>query len=179
MTCMLLRTACVLADAVFVPFAAKGTKTLTTCRKVVKAGIPIFTSADESNVALHDLGVSQLTRKTVGAFVEELGARLPEPQDPEAETEAPVQQPLWPELAEIPEEEAGAEDELLDEAIKLVKQERHASTTFLQRRLRIGYVRASRLMDALEEKGIVGPAEGTGRGRKVLHVEEEVSWPTT
>lgn len=96
-----------------------------------------------------------------------------------AKTEALVQQPLWPELAEIPEHEAAAEDGLLDEAIKLVKQEQQASTTFLQRRLRIGYVRASRLMDALEEKGIVGPAEGTGRGREVLNVEEEVSWPTT
>jgi S-DNA-T family DNA segregation ATPase FtsK/SpoIIIE len=98
---------------------------------------------------------------------------------PQAEKEAPIQQPLWPELAEIPEEEAEAEDELLEEAIKLVKQEQQASTTFLQRRLRIGYVRASRLMDALEENGIVGPAQGTGRGREVLHVEEEITWPTT
>jgi S-DNA-T family DNA segregation ATPase FtsK/SpoIIIE len=103
------------------------------------------------------------------------GMEVPRP----AEEEAPVQQPLWPELAEIPEEEAEAEDELLEEAINLVKGEQQASTTFLQRRLRIGYVRASRLMDALEEKGIVGPAQGTGRGREVLHVEEEITWPTT
>jgi S-DNA-T family DNA segregation ATPase FtsK/SpoIIIE len=99
----------------------------------------------------------------------------------QARPEELVQQPLWPELARIPEEqEEEPEDELLDEAIELVRQEQHASTTFLQRRLRIGYVRASRLMDMLEEKGVIGPAEGTGRARKVLEeVEEEILWPTT
>jgi S-DNA-T family DNA segregation ATPase FtsK/SpoIIIE len=98
----------------------------------------------------------------------------------QARPEGLVQQPLWPELARMPEDqEEEPEDELLEEAIELVRQEQHASTTFLQRRLRIGYVRASRLMDMLEEKGIIGPPEGTGRARKVLEeVEEEILWPT-
>jgi len=92
------------------------------------------------------------------------------------EREELVQQPLWPELAEIPDhEEEGPEDELLEQAIELVKHEQRASTTFLQRRLRIGYVRASRLMDMLEERGIVGPAESAGLAREILPVEEEVS----
>jgi S-DNA-T family DNA segregation ATPase FtsK/SpoIIIE len=47
-----------------------------------------------------------------------------------------------------------------------------ASTTFLQRRLGIGYPRASRLMDQLEEEGIIGPAEG-GRPREVLASAED------
>ncbi|GAB4530345.1 MAG: DNA translocase FtsK [Anaerolineae bacterium] len=58
-------------------------------------------------------------------------------------------------------------DELLDEAIDLVVASGRASTTFLQRRLGIGYPRASRLMDQLEEEGIVGPADGS-RPRDVL-----------
>jgi S-DNA-T family DNA segregation ATPase FtsK/SpoIIIE len=77
------------------------------------------------------------------------------------------------------EDEGEQEDELLEDAIELVKREQRASTTFLQRRLRIGYVRASRLMDLLEERGIVGPPGSAGRARQVLHVTEEVSWPTT
>jgi S-DNA-T family DNA segregation ATPase FtsK/SpoIIIE len=89
------------------------------------------------------------------------------------------QQPLWPEMDTVVEDEAEQEDELLEQAIELVKQQQHASTTFLQRRLRIGYVRASRLMDLLEEKGVVGPAGSAGQAREVLHQTEEVSWPTT
>jgi S-DNA-T family DNA segregation ATPase FtsK/SpoIIIE len=59
------------------------------------------------------------------------------------------------------------QDEMLEEAIELVVQTGRASTTFLQRRLGIGYPRASRLMDQLEEEGIVGPADGS-RPREVL-----------
>jgi S-DNA-T family DNA segregation ATPase FtsK/SpoIIIE len=58
-------------------------------------------------------------------------------------------------------------DDLLEEAIELVTQTGRASTTYLQRRLGIGYPRASRLMDQLEEEGIIGPAEGS-RPRDVL-----------
>ncbi len=54
-------------------------------------------------------------------------------------------------------------DPLLAEAIDLVRREGRASVSMLQRRLRIGYTRAARLIDALEEQGIVGPPEpGTG-----------------
>jgi S-DNA-T family DNA segregation ATPase FtsK/SpoIIIE len=102
------------------------------------------------------------------------GLDVPRPAKPEEL----VQQELWPQTAAVVEEEAEKEDRLLDEAIDLVRQEKRASTTLLQRRLRIGYVRAARLMDALEERGIVGPAESAGHAREVLY-KEEVSWPTT
>jgi S-DNA-T family DNA segregation ATPase FtsK/SpoIIIE len=52
-------------------------------------------------------------------------------------------------------------DELLEEAVKLVIDSNRASTSLLQRRLGIGYPRASRLMDQLEEEGVIGPAEGS------------------
>jgi DNA segregation ATPase FtsK/SpoIIIE, S-DNA-T family len=54
-------------------------------------------------------------------------------------------------------------DPLLNDAIDTVRREGRASVSMLQRRMRIGYTRAARLVDALEEKGIVGPpAPGTG-----------------
>lgn len=54
----------------------------------------------------------------------------------------------------------GAEDPLFEEVKKIVLETQKASASFLQRRLRIGYSRAARLIDMLEEKGIVGPADG-------------------
>lgn len=53
-----------------------------------------------------------------------------------------------------------SDDELLGEAIETVTSAGKASTSFLQRKLKVGYSRAARLMDLLEERGIVGPADG-------------------
>lgn len=65
-------------------------------------------------------------------------------------------------------EAAAQEDELFDQAVVLVQDYDRVSTSFLQRKLRIGFPRAARLMEILEEEGIVGPDEGGGRGREVL-----------
>ncbi len=59
-------------------------------------------------------------------------------------------------------------DDLLEEAIKLAEGRETISASFIQRQLRVGFPRAARLIDQLEEQGIVGPDEGGGRGRKVL-----------
>jgi S-DNA-T family DNA segregation ATPase FtsK/SpoIIIE len=64
-------------------------------------------------------------------------------------------------------------DELLKKAIEMLRGEKHASASMLQRRLRIGYPRAARLMDELEEMGVVGPAQTGGREREVLVEGEE------
>jgi S-DNA-T family DNA segregation ATPase FtsK/SpoIIIE len=63
------------------------------------------------------------------------------------------------------------QDELLPQAISLVKQHKRASASLLQRRMRIGYSKAAQLIDMLEQEGIVGPAEG-GRSREVIGNEE-------
>ena len=52
------------------------------------------------------------------------------------------------------------EDSLYEEAKKLVIENRKASASFLQRRLRVGYARAARLLDILEDRGVVGPSDG-------------------
>src|SRR5579883_443897 len=71
------------------------------------------------------------------------------------------------ELEEVAAEEDDA-DELLDDAREVVMSTERASTSLLQRKLRIGYNRAARLMDLLEEEGVVGPPEGNSRTREVL-----------
>jgi S-DNA-T family DNA segregation ATPase FtsK/SpoIIIE len=59
-------------------------------------------------------------------------------------------------------------DELIDKAIEILRGSKRASTSMLQRRLRIGFPRAARLMEELEEMGVVGPAQSAGRDREVL-----------
>lgn len=55
----------------------------------------------------------------------------------------------------------------MEQALKVVRQHGTASASMLQRRLRIGYNRASRLIEQMEEEGIVGPADGS-KGRPVF-----------
>jgi len=86
---------------------------------------------------------------------------------PESEGEPP-----WEQL--LKEEAVLADrDELVKKAIEMLRGQEHASTSMLQRRLRIGYPRAARLMDELEELGIVGPAVGAGREREVFFGQED------
>jgi S-DNA-T family DNA segregation ATPase FtsK/SpoIIIE len=64
--------------------------------------------------------------------------------------------------------QAHPEDDLLERAIEVIRQSDRASISLLQRKLRIGYSRAARLIDLLEEKGYVGPPQGGSRAREVL-----------
>jgi S-DNA-T family DNA segregation ATPase FtsK/SpoIIIE len=73
------------------------------------------------------------------------------------------QQALWEEMQK--EEES---DPLYSEAVDLVRREGRCSVSMLQRRLRIGYTRAARLVDMMEEKGVIGPPEGNTQIRQVL-----------
>jgi S-DNA-T family DNA segregation ATPase FtsK/SpoIIIE len=67
-----------------------------------------------------------------------------------------------------PEEEVNAEDEeLVEKCLEIIRQEKRASTSLLQRRLRLGYTRAARIVDILEQRGILGPGEGA-KPREIL-----------
>jgi S-DNA-T family DNA segregation ATPase FtsK/SpoIIIE len=65
------------------------------------------------------------------------------------------------------EGEMGDDDELYKQAMEVLKATRRASTSMLQRRLRIGYNRAARIMELMEEKGVVGPENGA-QPREIL-----------
>lgn len=78
-----------------------------------------------------------------------------------------VVEPGW-EIKEEPTDEFELDDDLLDEAEEVVRDFGKASISLLQRRLRIGYSRAARLIDLLEEHGVIGHAEQGGRAREVL-----------
>ena len=71
------------------------------------------------------------------------------------------------------QEGEGDGDELLRRAVDIVREQGFASASMLQRRMRIGYPRASRLIDDMEDRGIVGPAERGGRPRQVLDADLE------
>ena len=68
---------------------------------------------------------------------------------------------------EAGEDGEDADDELFQEAVELVKHCGHASASFLQRHLKVGYNRAARMIETMESRGIVGPADGA-RPREVL-----------
>ncbi len=81
--------------------------------------------------------------------------------------------PPWEERIGADEEDD--EDEaLIDEAIALIKSEGHASASYFQRQLRVGYPRAARLVDQLEEMGVIGPSQGGGKEREILIDLDEV-----
>jgi DNA segregation ATPase FtsK/SpoIIIE, S-DNA-T family len=77
----------------------------------------------------------------------------------------------WEKL--LTEPDADEQEGLIEQAISMVRSSQRASASLLQRRLRIGYPRAARLLDQLETMGIVGPSLGGGKERDVLTPGEE------
>ncbi len=92
---------------------------------------------------------------------------------------------LWPTDAEAAppwddllarEEELDSRDELVERAIRIVRESQRASASMLQRRLHVGYPRAARLIDQLEELGVVGPSLGPGKERDILIGPDWEDW---
>jgi len=78
-----------------------------------------------------------------------------------------LQQPLWSEMADA-ESSSADRDELYNQAFEEVRKTGRASVSLLQRRLRIGYSRAARIIEEMEANGVVSPDLGGSRGREVL-----------
>ncbi|MBM4426965.1 MAG: DNA translocase FtsK [Chloroflexi bacterium] len=83
-----------------------------------------------------------------------------------------IEVPPWEKLLQEPDE--NEDDGLVEQAISIVRHQQRASASMLQRRLRIGYPRAARLLDQLEEMGVVGPSQGGGKERDVLVSEDDI-----
>lgn len=98
-----------------------------------------------------------------------LGGEETQPSSTDPVTSIPsgvplTQVPMWTEAADGDTDL----DPIFPEAVQIVREMRRASISLLQRRLRIGYTRAARLVDQLEEQGIVGPAQSGSQPREVL-----------
>jgi len=85
-------------------------------------------------------------------------------------------QPPW-EGALKKENADSGQDKMIEDAIAVIRQTQRANASLLQRRLRIGYPRAARLIDELEEMGLVGPPDSGGRGERRVLIEPEEDDP--
>ena len=95
------------------------------------------------------------------------------PGDPAERTPDLGGAPIMPaSITDAPPAQADHDDELLDAAMALVLQTQLGSTSMLQRKLRVGFSRAGRIMDLLEQRGVVGPSTGS-KPREVLITADE------
>jgi S-DNA-T family DNA segregation ATPase FtsK/SpoIIIE len=112
------------------------------------------------------LQAAWVTEKEIRAISEWIRAQRP------AEYAVSVEGLGKPPAADEGEGGLGDDDDLLEQAAELVVRSQLGSTSMLQRKLRVGFARAGRLMDLLEERGIVGPSIGS-KARDVLVTPEE------
>ncbi|TVY10598.1 DNA translocase FtsK [Paenibacillus cremeus] len=86
--------------------------------------------------------------------------------------EAKYVEDMVPQVEEQQETQEQFEDELYDQAVQIILEAKQASVSLLQRRMRVGYTRAARLIDTMEARGVVGPYEGS-KPREVLVTLEQ------
>jgi DNA segregation ATPase FtsK/SpoIIIE, S-DNA-T family len=157
---------------------------------IIKANIPCriafqVSSALDSRVILDTKGADKLVGKGDMLYLPPGSAKLERAQgafvtDAEIERiidhcakqgkpkfETDIQASINGEDDNDDEDVSQADEELIMRCIEVVRQEQKASTSLLQRRLRLGYTRAARMVDLLEQRGIVGPGEGA-KAREVF-----------
>lgn len=128
----------------------------------------------KGDMLYHPVGANKSTR-IQGAFVsDEEVERVVEAVI--AQQKASYEEEMIPE--DEPEIEEEVEDELYPEAVDLVLHMQSASVSMLQRRFRIGYTRAARLIDEMERRGVVGPYEGSKPRKVLLSKEQENDTPS-
>jgi S-DNA-T family DNA segregation ATPase FtsK/SpoIIIE len=127
--------------------------------KLLGAGDMLFISSKSSKIRrIQGPYISEKEVSKVAEFIVEQGKKFVEPQ-------SVLTQSLKESLNQSSEEKGGEtffgdNDPLFEDVKRIILETKKASASFLQRRLRIGYSRAARLIDMLEEQGIVGPADG-------------------
>lgn len=126
--------------------------------KLLGQGDMLYQSAGSQVARIHGPFVSEEEIGQVVSYLKSLGP-------PEYVADVTLIDEEQTSLPGMPD--ATSDDELYNRAVETVLRDKRASTSYLQRRLEIGYNRAARLMDQLEEAGIVGPANAVGR-REIL-----------
>lgn len=143
--------------------------------KLLGNGDMLYLSAETSKPRrLQGAYVSEREVKAVSDFIRNTARQLPDELGIAANLAGEMLEGEDSRFGEPGDFEEGffGEDPLYEEAHKEVTRARKASASFLQRRLRIGYARAARLIDILEERGVVGPGEGA-KPREVYLEESE------
>ena len=162
---------------------------------VIKANVPSrfafsVASQTDSRVIIDTVGAEKLIgmgdmlvvtareprpQRVQGAWVEEseIGAVVTWVKDQQAAEYREVAETIAAERRQAVEEDEGEDPELIAAATELVVRSQLGSTSMLQRKLRVGFARAGRLMDILENRGVVGPSEGS-KAREVLMTVDEL-----
>ena len=137
--------------------------------KLLGRGDMLFVSAEISKPKR--IQSPYISEKEIKRVVEhiKLNVKPPKWQVPEEEV---IESSSLPELAGSYSPKDSGEDPLYEEAKRTILESKRASASLLQRRLRVGYARAARLLDMLEENGLVGPARGA-KPREIFSVPEE------
>ncbi|WP_420628464.1 DNA translocase FtsK 4TM domain-containing protein [Candidatus Leptofilum sp.] len=159
-------------QATLPPQAEPEAKAMPPAPQTIEA--PVVNMGKSEATPVDDDAPTIVNRKTA-ASKPKSKPKTKRPTPPAPAKEETKQQPLWEALQEMENEQPKVEidDELMPEAIAMVRKLNKASTSLLQRRFRIGYTRAARLIDAMEEMGIIGPPTGTSKARTVMPIVGE------
>jgi S-DNA-T family DNA segregation ATPase FtsK/SpoIIIE len=135
--------------------------------KLLGAGDMLYLSSDSPKpIRLQSAFVSEEEIKTVVEYLRNQDAGLPDQLDFD-ETSDNSNDSVFSAMVGGGSSNSSDDDDLYEDARIAVIEAGKASTSYIQRKLRVGYSRAARLMDILEERGVIGPADGS-RSREIL-----------
>ncbi|MBU1046783.1 DNA translocase FtsK [Patescibacteria group bacterium] len=147
---------------------------MSGAEKLLGAGDMLYMSGDMSKpTRIQSAFISEPELKAVTKFLRE-SYKDEIPHEIDISSAEKDRNPLFDALNDTNEDS----DDLFDEAREAVIEAGKASTSYLQRKLRVGYARAARIMDELEEAGMIGPADGS-KPREVLVGNETEEEPST
>ena len=138
--------------------------------KLLGGGDMLFTSSELSKPKrIQGAYISEEELHKVTDFIRDNNESIPDQNIANAGDKNPTMASRFEEFSSN-----DAEDELYDEAVAVVREAQKASASLLQRRLAVGYARAARLLDIMEERGIVGPGDGAKPREVFLDKEENI-----
>lgn len=146
--------------------------------KLVGQGDMLFSSQDNPEpVRIQSPFISESeVKKVVKHLVDSYQDEIPQLDIASTEQKEGVgdSNPIFSDSVLSNDSDSGDDDELYEEARQIVVQAGKASTSYIQRKLRVGYARAARLMDILEERGVIGPSDGS-KPREVYGAENNTA----